>query len=132
MRGGDLRGSGLWLRTLLARGAAQIIGGTSRARFVIGASFRSLGRHDLGTPARGRAQDPVVAHEVEAGRGHEGRELLDELARLEDDVGRSVPPTVPQAIEQTPVVEAGEALCRDRRPRGVAAEPLEAAERRRE
>jgi hypothetical protein len=64
---------------------------------------------------------------MEARRRHEGRQLLHELAGLEDDVGRAVAPTVPQAIEQASIVEAGEPLGRERRPRDVTAQALEAA-----
>jgi hypothetical protein len=44
----------------------------------------------------------VVAHEVEAGRRHQGRELLDELLGLEDDVGRAVAPAVLELVEEPP------------------------------
>jgi hypothetical protein len=72
-------------------------------------------RHHAVALARARAQDPVVADQVETGRRDTGRELLDELLGLEDDVGRAVAPAVLQAIEEPPILEAGESLGRHRR-----------------
>jgi len=63
----------------------------------------------------------VVTHEVEAGRRHQGRELLDEFLGLEDDVGRAVAPAVLQLVEKPPVLHPQEALGGDRRAGHVAA-----------
>jgi hypothetical protein len=52
----------------------------------------------------------VVAHEVEAGRRNQGREVLDQLLRLEDDVGRAVAPAVLEAVEELTVLEPRESL----------------------
>jgi len=83
--------------------------------------------HDAVALARARAQDPVVADEVEAGRRDQGRELLDELLGLEDDVGRAVAPAVLEPVEKPPVLHPREALGGDRRAGHVAAEALESA-----
>ena len=95
-------------------------------RRVLAAGVRRHARHDSAALARGRAKDPVVANEVEARRGDEGNESLDELPGLEDDVGRAVAPAVLQAVQEPPALEAREALRRDGRPGHVAAEALEA------
>jgi hypothetical protein len=57
----------------------------------------------------------------------QGRELLDELPRLEDDVGGAVAPAVLEPVEKSPVLYPREALGGDRRAGHVAAEALEAA-----
>ena len=57
-----------------------------------------LARHDPVPPARARTEDPGVADEVEAGRGHQSGQLLHQLLRLEDDVGSAVAPAVLQAM----------------------------------
>ena len=59
-----------------------------------------------GVLARAGAEDAVVADEMEARRRHQGRELLDELLRREDDVRRAAAPAVLQAVEEAAVVEA--------------------------
>lgn len=59
-------------------------------------------RHYAIALSRARAQDPVVANEVETGRRDQRRESLDELLRLEDDVGRAIAPAVLQSVEQPP------------------------------
>jgi hypothetical protein len=41
-------------------------------------------------------------------RWHQGRELLHQLPRFEDDVARAVAPAVLQAIEEPPVLETRE------------------------
>jgi hypothetical protein len=61
----------------------------------------------------------VVAHEVDAGRRHQGGELFDELGRLEHDVRGAVAPAVLQAVEEPPIVEPREALARDGGPGDV-------------
>ena len=66
--------------------------------------------HDAVARARTRAQDPVVAHEVETGRRNQGRELLDQLLRLEDDMGCAVAPAVLQPVEESTVLEPRESL----------------------
>jgi hypothetical protein len=62
---------------------------------------------------------------VEAGRRDERCELLEELLRREDDVGRAVAPAVLEAIEERSVRESGEPLGGDRRAGHIAAQALE-------
>jgi hypothetical protein len=81
----------------------------------------------MAAPACTRREDPVVADEVEARRRDQGRELLDELLGLEDDVCRAVAPAVLQAIQEPSVLESRQAFGRHRRPGHVAAQALEAA-----
>jgi hypothetical protein len=52
----------------------------------------------------------VVADEVEARRWDEGREPLQELERLEDDVPRPVAPTMLEAVEEAAILHAREPL----------------------
>jgi hypothetical protein len=63
---------------------------------------------------------------MEAGRRDQGRELLDELLGLEDDVGGAVAPAVLEPVEKPPVLHPREPLGGDRRAGHVAAEALEA------
>ncbi len=49
-------------------------------------------RHNASPLSRTRTEDPVVADPVESRRRHQGRELLDQFLRLEEDVGRAVAP----------------------------------------
>ena len=84
-------------------------------------------RHDAVALARTRAEDPVVANQMEAGRRDQGRELFDELLGLEDDVGRAVAPAMLEPVEKPPVLHPREALGGDRRAGDVATEALESA-----
>jgi hypothetical protein len=124
----DGRGGACGSPSSLPRRAVRVV----RLRRCSGAPSRSaeprrLPRHDMSTPACTRSEDPVVADEVEARRRHQGRELLEELLRLEDDVRRAVAPAVLQTIEERSVREPREPLGRHRRSRHVAAQALEAA-----
>ncbi len=83
-------------------------------------------RHDALPVTRTRAEDAVVAGGMESRRGHQRRELLHELARLEDDVRGAVAPAVLQAVEEPPVAETRESLGGHGRARHVAREALEA------
>jgi hypothetical protein len=83
----------------LARGAPGAVG-----ERMLGAVSAVCG-HDAIALTRAGTEDPVVAHEVEAGRRDQRREALDELLRREDDVGRAVAPAVLQSVEQAPVRE---------------------------
>ncbi len=67
----------------------------------------------------------MVAHEMGAGRGDHRRDPLDQLERVEHDVGRAVAPAVLETVEQTTVGKRREALGRDGRSGDVAAEALE-------
>jgi hypothetical protein len=68
-----------------------------------------------------------MADHVEAGRRGQGRELLDELLGLEDDVGRAVAPAVLERVEKPPALHPREALGGDRKTGQAAAEALESA-----
>jgi hypothetical protein len=56
----------------------------------------------------------VIADEVEAGRRNQRRELLDELLRLEYEVGRAVAPAVLEPVEEPSILHPGESLRRNR------------------
>jgi hypothetical protein len=62
---------------------------------------------------------------MEAGRRNEGREPLQELDGLEDDVRGPIAPAVLEAVEEASVHHSREPLGRHRRPGDVAAQPLE-------
>jgi hypothetical protein len=67
----------------------------------------------------------VVPHLVGARRGDQGDEAVDQLASLHQDVRRAVAPGGLEAQGQPAIGLLLEAIVRERRPRGVAAEPLE-------
>jgi hypothetical protein len=66
-------------------------------------------RHDPVAFACARAEDPVVAHEVETRRRDQGRELLEKLMQLEDDVAGAVAPAMLQPVEEPAIVEPRQA-----------------------
>jgi hypothetical protein len=87
-------------------------------------SVRSLGvtGHDLRAPTCRGGQNPVVPNEVEPGRGHQGREFLQQLQGLEDDMCRPVAPAVPELIHDSAVRQGREALGSDCRASDVSAQ----------
>jgi len=84
-------------------------------------SVRPLGvaGHDLRAPTCGGGQDPMVSNEVEPGRRDEGGGLLQQLQRLEDDVGRHVAPAVLELVHHPAIRQQRETLGRNRRTRHV-------------
>ena len=62
-------------------------------------------RHDPVAFAGARSEDAVVADEMEVRRRDQGRELLEELQGLEDDVGRAVAPAILQPVEEPAIAE---------------------------
>jgi hypothetical protein len=68
----------------------------------------------------------VVADLVDARRGNQGGQLLQEFQRLEDDMGGSVAPAMLETIKQPAISKPRQALCCHRWSAGVTAEPLEA------
>ncbi len=68
----------------------------------------------------------MVPYQVESRRRHERRELGHELERLEQHVSRTVPPRMFQTVEHAAVGEQRQSLRGHRRPRTIAAKPLEA------
>jgi hypothetical protein len=107
-----------------------LVGVASRRRPQLPAPSRQLaGRylsrltgHDPVALARAGRQDPVVADLVGTRRRDQGRQAIDELMSLHQDVGRAVPPARLEAQREPSVLEA---LVRERRPGDVAAEPFE-------
>ena len=61
-------------------------------------------RHDTIPLARARTEDPVVADQVDSRGRHQGRELLDQLLRLEDDVGRAVALAMLEAVQEPSIL----------------------------
>jgi hypothetical protein len=67
----------------------------------------------------------LIPDQVRAGRGDERHESLQKLERLEHDVRRAIPPAMPQAVEQAPILEAFQPRGGDGRAPAVTAQPLE-------
>ena len=63
---------------------------------------------------------------MEARRGDENGEAFDQFERLKNDVGGAIAPSVPEAVNETPVRALGQAVCCERGARGVTDQPLEA------
>jgi hypothetical protein len=83
-------------------------------------------RDDFRSRTRRRGQHAVVPYQVESRRRHERRELGHELERFEQHVSRTVPPWMFQTVEHAAVGEQRQSLRGHRRPRTIAAKPLEA------
>ena len=60
-------------------------------------------RDDERPESGGGGEHPVVPHEMEAGRGHEGGKPGHQVEGLEDDVAGAVAPAVPEAVKEPAV-----------------------------
>jgi len=75
------------------------------------------------------SEDPVVAHEIDAGARGEGSELFEELEGLEEEVTCAVGPLPLQLQQDASVAGELEAILGDGRPQQVAAELFESRAR---
>jgi len=67
----------------------------------------------------------VVAHGVKTRRRDQRGQTVDQLQRLESDVGRSISPAVAQLVQQAAVRHLAQPFRRHGRPPGIAAESLQ-------
>ncbi len=75
-------------------------------------------------PARAGGHDSVVTHRVETGRGHERRQTLQKIDRIQENVSAPVAPAMLQAVAQSSILQLGEPIGGDRRARAVSGEPF--------
>ena len=70
-------------------------------------------------------QDSVIAHHVQARRGHQRANAREQILRREDDRDRAVPPGLLQTVAEVAAWELFEALVSNRRTAEISAQPLE-------
>jgi hypothetical protein len=73
-----------------ARGAGGAGTGLELARIVV--PGRAVVADDLRAPARMWGEDAVIQDQVDHGAGNDGRELFEELDRLEEEMGGAIAP----------------------------------------
>ena len=91
--------------------------------------FPGLDRHDTGSPSGRRSQNPVIPHEIEPRRGHQGGKLADKIQRVEYHIRGPVAPAMPQPVHHPSVRQPRQSFRRHCRPRHIATQIFQLAPR---
>src|SRR5215831_18041036 len=106
------------------RGAGDAGASVDLLRFQVG--FRAPVADDLRAPARPPGEDAVIQKQVDGWPGNDGRELLQEFDRLEEEVRRAIAPHRLELDEDASIGAEAEAVLGERGAEEIATEWLEA------